>query len=112
MQRLLAEAQTAGLEHLETQVTGNEDERVIERLRVNAVFLSDALENPSPDEAEDTPMEYRHLRRTMITAERQAVLTARAEGRYQEPAVRSVLAFLDAEEAALKSSGPGKKTLM
>jgi len=112
MQRLLAEAQTAGLEHLDTQITGNEDERVIERLRVNAVFLSDALENPSPDETEDTPMEYRHLRRTMITAERQAVLTARAEGRYQEPAVRSVLAFLDAEEAALKSSGPGKKSLM
>ncbi|UAJ79683.1 cation:proton antiporter [Leifsonia sp. ZF2019] len=113
MQRLLAEAQTAGLEHLESQVTGNEDERVIERLRINAVFLSDALENPSPDETEDTPMEYRHLRRTMIVAERQAVLTARAEGRYQEPAVRSVLAFLDAEEAALKSSGPGgKRTLM
>jgi CPA1 family monovalent cation:H+ antiporter len=41
------------------------------------------------------------------------VLTARAEGRFQEPAVRSVLAFLDAEETALKSSGPGgKKSLM
>jgi Na+/H+ antiporter len=113
MQRLLAEAQTAGLEHLESQVTGVEDDRVIERLRINAVFLSDALENPSPDAAEDTPLEYRRLRRTMIVAERQAVLTARAEGRYQEPAVRSVLAFLDAEEAALKSSGPGgKKALM
>ena len=49
MQRLLAEAQTAGLEHLQTEVTGNEDERVIERLRINAVFLADALENPQPD---------------------------------------------------------------
>jgi CPA1 family monovalent cation:H+ antiporter len=49
----------------------------------------------------------------MIGAERQAVLSAREEGRYQEPAVRSVLAFLDAEEAALKSSGPGgRKALM
>lgn len=113
MQRLLAEAQSAGLEHLESQVTGDEDERVIERLRINALFLSDALENPSPDESADLPLEYRRLRRTMIVAERQAVLEARAEGRYQEPAVRSVLAFLDAEESALKAGGAdGKKPLM
>jgi CPA1 family monovalent cation:H+ antiporter len=71
------------------------------------------LENPTPDRDEDAPLEYRRLRRSMIKAERQAVLTARAEGRFQEPAVRSVLAFLDAEETALKSSGPGgKKSLM
>jgi len=108
MQRLLAEAQSAGLEHLESQVTGTEDERVISRLRVNALFLADALENPTPGESEDAPVEYRRLRRSMISAERQAVLDARAEGRYQELAVRSVLAFLDAEESALKSSGPRK----
>ena len=111
MQRLLAEAQTAGLEHLDSQVTGDEDERVLQRLRVNAVFLADALENPSPNENENVPVEYQKLRRSMIRAERQAVLEARAEGRYQELAVRSVLAFLDAEESALKSSGP-KKGLM
>ncbi|WP_431219711.1 cation:proton antiporter [Leifsonia xyli] len=55
MQRLLAEAQSAGLEHLESQVTGDEDERVIERLRINALFLSDALENPSTDDMADLP---------------------------------------------------------
>ncbi|MFI5061214.1 MAG: Na+/H+ antiporter [Actinomycetales bacterium] len=108
MQRLLAEAQTAGLGQLETQVTGSEDHRVIERLRINALFLADAIENPTPDESEDAPIEYQRLRRSMIKAERQAVLQARSEGRYQEPAVRSVLAFLDAEESALKSSGPKK----
>ena len=112
MQRLLAEAQSAGLEHLESQVTGEEDDRVIERLRVNAVFLSDALENPTPEDTEDAPLEYRRLRRSMIVAERQAVLDARAEGRYQEPAVRSVLAFLDAEESALKAGGSDGKKLM
>ncbi len=111
MQRLLAEAQTAGLAQLETEVTGDEDERVIERLRINAVFLADALENPTPTENEDAPIAYRRLRRSMIKAERDAVLAARTEGRYQELAVRSVLAFLDAEESALKSSGP-KKPLM
>ena len=112
MQRLLAEAQSAGLEHLESQVTGDEDDRVIERLRINAVFLSDALENPTPDDTADPPLEYRRLRRSMIVAERQAVLDARAEGRYQEPAVRSVLAFLDAEESALKAGGTDGKKLM
>lgn len=112
MQRLLAEAQSAGLEHLEAQVTGEEDDRVIERLRVNAVFLSDALENPTPEDVEDAPIEYRRLRRSMIAAERQAVLEARAEGRYQEAAVRSVLAFLDAEESALKAGGSDGKKLM
>jgi CPA1 family monovalent cation:H+ antiporter len=112
MERLLAEAQAAGLEHLESQVTGREDERVMERLRVNAVFLSEALENPLPDAEVAAPLEYRRLRRTMIRAERQAVLDARAEGRYQEPAVRSVLAFLDAEESALKAGGTEGKKLM
>lgn len=112
MERLLAEAQAAGLEHLESQVTGQEDERVIERLRINAVFLSEALENPAPDAEVAAPLAYRKLRRSMIVAERQAVLEARAEGRYQEPAVRSVLAFLDAEESALKAGGTDGKKLM
>jgi CPA1 family monovalent cation:H+ antiporter len=111
MQRLLAEAQTAGLARLEQEVTGDEDERVLERLRINAVFLADALENPTPPEGEDAAIAYMRLRRSMIKAERAAVLGARTEGRYQELAVRSVLAFLDAEESALRSSGP-KKPLM
>jgi CPA1 family monovalent cation:H+ antiporter len=108
MQRLLAEAQTAGLAHLDSEVTGREDQRVIERLHINAVFLAEALENPAPDDGEGAPLEYQRLRRSMIRAERRAVLQARSEGRYQELAVRSVLAFLDAEESALKSSGPKK----
>jgi CPA1 family monovalent cation:H+ antiporter len=108
MQRLLAEAQTAGLAKLEQEVTGDEDERVVERLRINAVFLADALENPTPPDGEDAAIAYQRLRRSMIKAERAAVLDARSEGRYQELAVRSVLAFLDAEESALKSSGPKK----
>jgi CPA1 family monovalent cation:H+ antiporter len=42
----------------------------------------------------------------MIEAEREAVLAARAEGRYQEPAIRSALAFIDVEESALKAGSP------
>lgn len=42
----------------------------------------------------------------MIIAEREAVLVARSEGRYQEPAVRAALAAIDLEETALKANKP------
>ena len=45
----------------------------------------------------------------MIAAQRAAVLQARREGRYQEPAVISVLAAIDAEETALKLASPRKR---
>jgi CPA1 family monovalent cation:H+ antiporter len=44
------------------------------------------------------------MRRVTIRAERAAVLSARAEGRYQELAVRTVLDILDAEETALRAA--------
>lgn len=106
MARLIGEAQVAGLTRLENEPTDSVEDRVIGRLRTNEAFLTEVLENPSPDGSEEAASAYRRLRRTMLRAERDAVLQARAEGRYQEPAVRSVLAFLDAEEAALRSSAP------
>jgi hypothetical protein len=45
----------------------------------------------------------------MIAAQRAAVLQARREGRYQEPAIISVLAAIDAEETALRLASPRKK---
>jgi len=102
---LLAEAQTAGLERLEAELSDTDDEAVIARLRVNARFLAEALENPRPDEDESPPAAYNRLRRAMIVAEREAVLTARAEGRYQGRAVRAVLATIDAEEIVLRQGG-------
>ncbi|HEV7565020.1 MAG TPA: Na+/H+ antiporter [Microbacteriaceae bacterium] len=108
MRRLQVEAQTAGLARLEEEASETEDERVVGRLRADAVFLAEALENPETGEGDDAPRAYIRLRKGMIEAEREAVLTARAEGRYEEPAVRAVLALLDAEEAALRSSTPRK----
>ncbi|NQX12556.1 Na+/H+ antiporter [Microbacteriaceae bacterium VKM Ac-2855] len=99
-QMLLAEAQSAGLERLSDEDVHGVEERVIERLRTNATFLADALEHPAAGE-EPLPASYNRLRRVMIAAERDAVLKARAENRYQERAVRSALAFLDVEEQAL-----------
>ncbi|MEO8908157.1 MAG: Na+/H+ antiporter [Microbacteriaceae bacterium] len=108
MQRLLAEAQSAGLDQLEVDATDADDDAVITRLRTNEAFLREALENPASDGEEESPTTYRRLRQSMLAAERRAVASARAEGRYAEASVRRVSAFLDAEEAALRISTPLK----
>ena len=103
---LLAEAQTAGLARLDEESTDADDEAALTRLRINARFLADALQNPSEDDREPSPTAYNRLRRVMLSAEREAVLTARAEGRYPESAVRAVLRNIDAEETALRANAP------
>ncbi|WP_245636011.1 cation:proton antiporter [Herbiconiux solani] len=103
---LMAEAQNIGLEKLEAEVTDAIDQRVVDRLRINATFLSDSLENPGPEGAEPPYKAYARLRRIMIAAERDAVLTARSEGRYQERAVKAVLAKIDVEETELNLGRP------
>ncbi|WP_291056402.1 sodium:proton antiporter [Herbiconiux sp.] len=103
---LLAEAQNSGLARLDDEVTDAVEQRVVDRLRVNARFLSDALENPADEGVEPPAKAYARLRRVMIAAEREAVLKARAEGRYQERAVKSVLAKIDVEETELNLGKP------
>ncbi|MGA1838869.1 cation:proton antiporter [Herbiconiux sp. 11R-BC] len=103
---LMAEAQNVGLARLDEEVTDADEQRVVDRLRVNARFLSDALENPPGDGVEPPARAYNRLRRIMIAAERDAVLAARAEGRYQERAVKSVLAKIDVEETELNLGKP------
>jgi CPA1 family monovalent cation:H+ antiporter len=47
---------------------------------------------------------YARLRLAMLEAEREAVLQARREGRYEESTVNAVLADFDSIEAAVKRS--------
>ncbi|WP_307806905.1 sodium:proton antiporter [Naasia sp. SYSU D00057] len=105
MQRrlLMAEAHSAGLQRLEDEVTDDVEELVTRRLRINATFLTEGsdAEEPGPRLAD-----YTRLRHAMIEAEREAVRVARSEGRYEEYAVRAVLAAIDAEELALKATAP------
>jgi CPA1 family monovalent cation:H+ antiporter len=82
---------------------------VIDRLRMDAAFLEEAIGLPMEEGREPRLAAYTRLRKTMIAAQRAAVLQARREGRYQEPAIESVLAAIDAEETALKLAGPRKK---
>ena len=106
---LLAEAQTAGLARLEAEATPDDDPAAVARLRVNAEFLAQAMSRAVPDEAEPSYAAYSRLRKSMIAAEREAVLAARAEGRYQERAVRDVLRSIDSEETALMMQRPKRE---
>jgi len=106
---LMAEAEQAGVDDLESHLTGDDDDAVIDRLRMNAAFLEEAIALPKEDGREPRLAAYTRLRKTMIAAQRAAVLKARRENRYQEPAIESVLAAIDAEETALKLATPRKK---
>ena len=105
---LMAEAEQAGVDELEAHLTGDDEDEVVERLRMNAAFLEEAIALPKEDGREPRLAAYTRLRKTMIAAQRSAVLQARREGRYQEPAIESVLAAIDAEETALKLASPRK----
>jgi Na+/H+ antiporter len=103
---LRAEAQRAGLARLDREITEDDDAPVVGRLRSNASFLAESIDAPVVPGAERQTDAYHRLRHRMILAEREAVLAARAEGRYQDPAVRAVLATIDAEETALRIGSP------
>lgn len=104
-QMLMAEARSAGIFRLDAEASDSDSEAVLRRLRADAALYNDELENPTPVGDESSPAAFGRLRLSMIVAEREAVLSARADGRYQENAVRAVLAAIDAEEIALRVIG-------
>ncbi|MEJ3406059.1 Na+/H+ antiporter [Rathayibacter sp. YIM 133350] len=106
---LMAEAEEAGIARLEEERSDADDGDVIETLRANAAFHSRSVQLPTPDGAEPRHITYARLRRSMIGAQRQAVLDARRAHRFQEKAVLAVLAAIDAEENALKAATPRPK---
>jgi CPA1 family monovalent cation:H+ antiporter len=106
---LMAEAEQAGVDQLEANRTNDDSDEVVERLRLNSAFLEESIARPKVEGIEPPLAAYNRLRKSMIAAERDAVLRARRENRYQEPAIESVLAAIDAEETALKLASPRKK---
>ncbi|GAA1932063.1 Na+/H+ antiporter [Microbacterium aoyamense] len=103
---LTAEAQAAGLERLDREITPQVDTRTVDQLRRDSGFLGETLDTFGADAAIPQLEEKARLRRAMLESERAAILLARAEGRYQEPAIVSALQALDAEETALKAQFP------
>lgn len=108
-QLLMAEAQRAGLDALDEAVTDADEERVVSQLRVNATLISDSMERRASQlDSESLITAYARLRATMLRAERDTVVAARAEGRFPEPAVKGALRAIDAEELALRATATGQ----
>jgi len=106
---LMAEARQAGIDYLDAQPVSDDEQRVADILRTDAGFLGETLDTYGPDASiPQLELKYR-LRRAMLDAERAAVLSARTEGRYQEPAIVAALQAIDAEETALRAQFPREK---
>ncbi|PZE95205.1 sodium:proton antiporter [Curtobacterium sp. MCBD17_008] len=106
-QLLLAEARAESLRLVEELEDGAYDDRVVERVRVDAALLGETLVGDDAVRA-DRSAAYGELRMLAIAEERRAVLGARREGRYPEAAVRAVLTVLDIEEAAVRATVTGR----
>ncbi|MFS0735186.1 sodium:proton antiporter [Microbacterium sp. 1P10UB] len=106
LKNLLAEARRAGVQRLDEVVTPEDEPRVVELLRTDAAFLGDTLDGFDPEEQWKQFQSQQRLRRQMLAAQRAAVVQARREGRYQEPAIVSALKAIDAEETSLRAHEP------
>jgi Na+/H+ antiporter len=103
---LMAEARAAGIRRLDEEATPADESRIVELLRTDAGFLGETLDIYGADASIPQLESKLRLRRAMLDAERSAVLEARREGRYQEPAIMAALQAIDAEETALKAQYP------
>jgi CPA1 family monovalent cation:H+ antiporter len=101
----MAEVRAAGEAELDRVVAEGDPDDVVDQLRRAAQFHGAVDSLQVEPEVEHPITAYRRLRMAMIEAERAAVLQARREGRYQEPAILAVLASIDAEETALRTGG-------
>ena len=103
---LMAEARQAGIDLLDGREVAGDEQRVVDILRTDAGFLGETLDTYGPDASIPQLEAKFRLRMAMLDAERGAVLKARAEGRYQEPAIVAALQAIDAEETALRAQFP------
>jgi Na+/H+ antiporter len=100
---LIAEAQTAAIERLTREVTEDDPQELVASLRQTAEYrMGIGATDESGIAAQ--PDAYARLRLAMLQAEREAVLDARREGRYEESAINAVLGDFDSIESALKRS--------
>jgi hypothetical protein len=100
----MAQAQASGLGRLEAEVTDKDHRRVVDQLRIDATLISESIEHETDRNSEPLLATYRRLRRVMIDAERQYVITAREQRRCSETVVTAALRAIDSEELVLRSA--------
>ena len=100
---LLAEAQSSALDRLEVERSQDDSAVLLSSLRQSAEYRI-ALGTTEERGEVAMPDRWARLRLLMLQSEREAVLAARQEGRYEEVVVDTVLADLDSIETAMKRS--------
>jgi Na+/H+ antiporter len=101
---LLSEISRAGRRRLDETTSDTDPENVVESLRRNSEKRADRawerLGRPH-EEYEPPTAAYLRLRLSMLVAEREALIHARDEGRYDDEVLRAITATLDVEESLL-----------
>jgi Na+/H+ antiporter len=101
---LLSEVAKAGQERLQRERTEHDPDEVVDQLRQQSEGRADrAWERlgRSHDEYEPPTATYLRLRLAMLGSEREALIKARDEGRYDDEVLRAVTGMLDVEESLL-----------
>jgi Na+/H+ antiporter len=94
-------AATAGLGALEKELTGDEPEDVVERLRQRSLERANAVWERLGTQVETPSVVYARLRSRMLDAERAEVLRVRRLGSIDQTVLQQVLDALDVEETML-----------
>ncbi|MGH3498894.1 MAG: Na+/H+ antiporter [Nocardioidaceae bacterium] len=94
-------AARAGLNKLDSELTGAEPEEVVERLRRRSLERANAVWEMLGTKTETPSLMYARLRTDMLQAERQEVLHVRRLGLVDQTVLAQVLVALDVEETVL-----------
>jgi len=94
-------AATAGLEALDKELTGDEPEDVVQRLRQRSLERANAVWERLGTQVETPSVVYARLRSRMLDAERAEVLRVRRLGLVDQTVLSQALDALDVEETVL-----------
>lgn len=94
-------AATRGLEWLDGELSGNEPEEVVDRLRRRSLERANAVWERLGGGDDPPSRQYARLRMQMLQAERKEVLDVRREGQVDADVLKQVLDALDVEETVL-----------
>lgn len=94
-------AASKGIEQLEQDLTGNESQDVVDRLRHRSLERANSVWERLGSDNDPPSRQYVRLRTAMLQAERREVLDVRRGGRIDADVLRAVLDALDVEETML-----------
>jgi len=99
---VLQRASSRGIEAMERNLTGDEPDEVVERLRARALQRAEAAWERLGNMPEPPSVVYARLREQMLEAERAEVVRIRDEGLVAHDVLRDVMLTLDIEESIIE----------